>query len=120
MAAGNWLADVSWFANDTTADADAIWGIALSATTPGDADAMIEQATSTIDYSADNDNTNSTEANRLNTTLITISDLDSVSSGDVVTLQFRRDADNTKAESGGDGLAVDARLVAVRLRIPRQ
>lgn len=117
MAAGNWLLDVFWFTNDTGADEDAIFGAALSATTEGDADTMAEQAVSTIDYAAEN--CNATEANRLIVTTITLSDLDSVATGDIATIAFRRDADNTKGDDGGDGLSSDARVVAVRVRIPR-
>ena len=114
MASGNWLADVSWYSNDLGANETCVWGIALSATTEGDADTMAEQAAPTIDYASEDVNT--TEVNRLIQTLITISDLDSVAAGDVVTLCFRRDADST---GGTDDLTSDSRLVSIRLRIPR-
>ena len=117
MASGNWTATVSWYSNDIGANEDACWGIALSATTEGDADTMAEQAISTIDYACED--ANATEVNRLVQTPITISDLDSVAAGDVVTLQFRRDADNTNGVAGGDGLTSDARLVGIKLKIPR-
>lgn len=117
MASGNWLVDVYWYANDIGANEDAIWGCAISATTEADLDAMSEDAVSTIDYAAED--CNSTEANRLVVTTITLSDLDSVAASDIATLAFRRDADNTKGDVGGDGLTSDARLTGIRVRIPR-
>lgn len=117
MDSGDWYADVSWYTNDTGADEDCIWACQVSATTEGDADTMAEQAVSTYNSTAENCNT--TEANRLIQTTITISNLDSVSAGDVVTLRFYRDADDSDGNADNDGLSSDARLVAVKLRIPR-
>ena len=77
---------------------------------------MAEDAISTIDYACEN--TNATEANRLIQTSITISDLDSAAASDSVTIQFRRDADNTNGVAGGDGLSSDARFLGLRLTIP--
>lgn len=112
MAAGDWLADVSWYTNDTGAGETAYWESAISCTTEGDADTMAEQANGTTNTA--NEDANTTEANRLITTTITMSNLDSVAAGDVCTLRFNRDANNAS-----DDLTSDARLVAVRLRIPR-
>ncbi len=114
MAAGNWLADVSWYSNDLGANETCVWEIFVSATSEGDADTMAEQATGDTNYASEDVNT--TEVNRLIQTTITISNLDNVSAGDVVTLRFSRDADGSNAT---DDLTSDARLVGVRLRIPR-
>lgn len=117
MASGDWLLDISWYTNDTGANEDAIWAAQLSATTEGDADTMAEQAADTANTASED--CNATEANRLIQTTLTLSNLDSVAAGDVVTLRFFRDADDSVGDADNDGLSSDARLVAVRVRIPR-
>lgn len=111
-AAGDWLADVSWFSNSTTAGHTVVWEAALSCTTEADADTLIEQATGTTNTASEDVNT--TEANRLIQTRITMSNLDSVAAGDACTLRFNRDANNASDDS-----TADARLPLVLLRPPR-
>ncbi len=117
MASGNWLLDISWYANSTTANADAIWAAQISCTSEGDTDTPAEQAADSANTASEN--VNATEANRLVQTTLTLSNLDSVAAGDVCTLRFFRDADDSVGDADNDGLSVDARLKAVRLRIPR-
>jgi hypothetical protein len=112
MGSGNWLADVLWYANDTGANETCVWEMWVSATTEADADTMAEQAVGTTNSASEDVNT--TEANRLIQTTITLANLDSVAAGDVVTIRFNRDANNAS-----DDLTSDARLVGIRLRIPR-
>ena len=112
MASGNWFADVSWYSNDVGPNETCFWELAISATTEADVDTPAEQAAGTSQTASED--VNETEANRLMQTTITISNLDSVAAGDVVTIVFNRDANNAS-----DDLSSDARLISVRLRIPR-
>lgn len=114
MAAGDWLLDVYWITNDVGATETACWGAALSATTEGDADSLGEDAVDTINYACEDVNT--TEANRLIQTTITMSSIDSVAGNDFVTLALRRDADST---GGTDDLTSDATGITARIRIPK-
>lgn len=114
---GNILIYVLWFTNDTGANEDAIWYAQLSCTTEGDADSMAEDAVGTANTASEN--CNATEANRLISTTITLSNTDSIAPGDVCTLVFGRDADDTIGDADNDGLTSDARLVSVHVKIPR-
>jgi hypothetical protein len=93
-----------WQSNATTNSA--IWGARLGAITPADTDTPIEHAQATA--STTTTATNATEARRLNTTTITLANLDSVAAGDLVFLLVYRDAAN-----GSDNLTVDAELIDV-------
>lgn len=117
MAAGDWLVDVNWYTNDTGASEDAIWYAAISATSEGDADTMAEQAIGTLFTAAED--CNATEANRLIQTTITLTSMDSVAAGDIVTVVFGRDADDSIGNADNDGLSSNARFVSANLRIPR-
>lgn len=111
MITGSWIADVFWFTNDTTASETAYWETQLSCTSEGDADSMAEDIGATVNTG--NEDINTTEANRLISTTITMSNTDSVASNDFCTLRFARDANNAS-----DDLTSDARLLEVRLKIP--
>lgn len=117
MAAGDWLLVVNWFTNDTGANEDAIWATQVAAITEGDADTPLEHAAGT--YNSASENCNSTEANRLIQTTITITNTDSVAAGDQVQLRFWRDADDSSGDADNDGLSSDARFINARLSIPR-
>lgn len=117
MSTGNWLLTVNWFTNDTGADEDAIWAAQISCTTEGDADSMAEDISGAA--ATGSENCNATEANRLIQTAITMSDIDSAAAGDNCTLIFRRDADDSIGDADNDGLSSDARLLGVRLQIPK-
>lgn len=110
MTSGNWIFDIQWIAN-ATANA-AIWGVQVQAITPSDADTPLEHAFATATTTTTT--VNATEAYRLNTTQISVSNLDSVAAGDLVIVKLYRDA-----AQGGDTLAVDARFLDMRIRIPR-
>lgn len=114
---GNILLDIQWFTNDTGANEDAIWYAKLSCTTEGDADSMAEDAVGTANTASEN--CNATEANRLITTQIALSNTDSIAAGDVCTLVIGRDADDSIGDADNDGLSSDARFVNVHVRIPR-
>lgn len=114
---GDILLDVKWFTNDTGANEDAIWYAQISCTTEGDADSMAEDAVGTANTAAEN--CNATEANRLISTTITLSNTDSIAAGDSCTLVLGRDADDSIGDADNDGLSSDARFVAVHVKIPR-
>lgn len=114
---GNILLDVIWFTNDTGANEDAIWYSQISCTTEGDTDSMAEDAAGSANTASEN--CNATEANRLISTTITLSNTDSIAAGDVCTLVLGRDADDSIGDADNDGLSSDARLVAVHVKIPR-
>lgn len=116
MASGSWVFDISWYANNTSANADAIWAVAISATATGDGNLMTTQAVDTFATVA---SVASTTANALNQATITLTTTDSVAAGSVVTIAFLRDADDSLGNADDDSLAMDAKLVAVRVKIPR-
>lgn len=97
-----------WYTNDTGAAESCVWGCQVAAITPADADTPIEHAKATAQTTTTDINT--TEANRLIETSITITNTDSVAAGDLVVLLVYRDANN-----GSDDLTSDAVLVAVSL-----
>lgn len=97
---------ILWMANAITGTAR--WGAKLGAVTPGDADTPLEHATATAATAGSV--TNATEARRLNEATVTLSSLDSVAAGDLVSLVVYRDADGT---SGTDDLSVDAEVVSI-------
>ena len=111
MASGNWTATVKWYADDVGAGETCQWGIDVSATSEGDVDDMWEQACDSANTATEDVNT--TEATRLISTDITMSNLDSVSAGDSVTLRFYRDV------SGDDDLSSSADVKEVLISIPR-
>lgn len=114
------ILDIYWYANSITAAADAIWSAQVSCTTASDADSMIEDATTALASAMTVATvTNLTEANRLNTSSITLSTDDSVAAGDYCTITFLRDADDTIGNADNDGLTVDAIVIGWRLRLPR-
>jgi len=111
LSDGNWLLDFYWYANATSGDC--VWEASISATTSGDADTLEEQATDMSNTATGT--VNSTEAKRLVKTTLTLSNLDNVSAGDIVTIRINRDADNAN-----DTLTTDAALVSVRVVVPCQ
>lgn len=117
MTAGNWLLGINWYTNDIGANEDAIWAAQMSCTSEGDADSMAEDAAGSANTASEN--CNATEANRLIQTTLTLSNTDSVAAGDTCTLRFFRDADDSVGDADNDGLSSDARLLGIRLQIPR-
>lgn len=109
-----------WYANSTTASQDAIWYAQISCTTAADVDSMTEDAATALSSAMTvATNINTTEANRLLTSSITLSTDDSVAAGDICTIVYGRDADDTIGNADNDGLTVDANVVGWRLRIPK-
>ena len=114
---GSWTINVDWFANDTGANEDAIWAAQLSCTAQNEADSMAEDAAGTANTGSENVST--IEANQLIQTPITLSNLDGANPGKSCTLVFFRDADDSVGDADNDGLSSVARLIQIRLQIPR-
>lgn len=114
------ILDTYWHAASTTASQDAIWFAQVSCTTAADADSMAEDAATALASAMTvATNVNTTENNRLLTSSITLSTDDSVAAGDICTIVFGRDADDSIGNADNDGLTVDAMVVGWRLRLPR-
>lgn len=92
-----------WMAN-TASGNSVVWGASIAAITPADTDTPVEHAAASPTTATTA--ANATEARRLVETSIALSSLDSVASGDLVSLLIYRDADN-----GSDTLAADAELI---------
>uniref|UniRef100_A0A6H1ZPF0 Uncharacterized protein n=1 Tax=viral metagenome TaxID=1070528 RepID=A0A6H1ZPF0_9ZZZZ len=104
-------ADVYWYTDNATAGKNVTWGCWVSATTPADADDMLEQACAAINI---NDGVvDSTEATRLLNTTIILTNNDTWAANDVVTFKFQRVADHANDTAGSD-----ANIVNIRLRLP--
>lgn len=103
---GNLTATVFWYA-DTASSGDVIWGAQLAAITPnGDSQDVETKAFAAASTATDSHL--GTTGQRLHAVDITLSNLDSLASGDEVRLRVYRDA-------GGDTMAGDAHLVRVLL-----
>jgi len=105
-AAGAITLNISWMANAVANSC--VWACRLGAITAGDVDTPVEHASATAQSTTTATDTN--EARRLNLTSISITNLDGVAAGDLVTLVLYRDAAN-----GSDTLAVDAELIGAVL-----
>lgn len=106
---GNITAKVQWYA-DTASSGDVVWAAALAAITPNTDSTDIETK-SFATASTVTDSHLGTTGQRLHEAEITISNLDSVATGDWCMLQLYRDADN-----GSDTMAGDACLVGLVLQ----
>lgn len=105
---GNLTCKVFWYA-DTASSGDTVWGAAISAITANSDTQDIE----TDGLATENTATDShigTTGQRLHEIDITISNLDSIASGDFMHLRVRRVGSN-----GSDTMTGDAALVGVRL-----
>lgn len=103
-ASGNPTLAINWTAASATSG-DVIWAAQLLAVTPNtDSGALSGEAFATANTVTDTHL--GTNAGRVMTTTITISNLDSLTAGDLVILKIYRDAD-----AGGDTMTGDAYLV---------
>lgn len=97
---------LQWVLNAT---ANAVkWQATLGAITPDDADTAFEHASAAA--SATTTNVNTTEANRVTGTSITLANTDSLAAGDWVVLCIFRDS-----ADAADTSTVDSKLIAVTL-----
>lgn len=105
---GNLTLKIQWYA-DTASSGDVIWGAAIAAITPNTDSQDIEtKAFATAQTVTDTHL--GTVGQRLHEIDLTISNLDSIASGDWVCIKVYRDAD-----AGGDTMAGDASIVGMAL-----
>lgn len=103
---GNLTLDIYWYAASATSG-NVVWGGAIAAITAGDAQSVETKAFAT--QSTATSGANGT-AKGLNKATVTISNLDSIASGDIVWLQLQR-----VANSGSDTMAGDAYMVYAQI-----
>ena len=105
---GNIDAELFWYA-DTASTNAVVWGVTIAAITAGtdtqdaETDGLATEATATQTHLG-------TTGQRLHRTVVTVTSLDSLADGDVVTMRVRR-----VGSSGSDTMAGDAALVYVRI-----
>ena len=104
---GNLTVTLLWYA-DTATSGNVVWGAAIAAITPDSDTQNIETDTWATENTATDGTSGSTQA--LNTTAITVSNLDSIAASDMAWLRIRR-----LGTSGSDTMSGDAQLVAVIL-----
>ena len=103
-ASGSPTLEIRWTAASATSG-DVIWGAQLLALTPNtDSGALSGEAYATANTATDTHL--GTNAGRAHTVTITISNLDSLTAGDLVWIKVYRDAD-----AGGDTMTGDAYLI---------
>lgn len=104
--AGNLTVKLLWY-GDSATTGDVVWGASIAALTPETDSTDIE----TDAWATENTATDShlgTTAQRLHTASITVSNLDSIATGDYLALRVRRIGGN-----GSDTMTGDAQLVGV-------
>lgn len=105
---GNITCKVQWYA-DTASSGDVVWGCALAAITPNTDSQDIETKAFASEQSSTDSHLGTTNQ-RLHEIDITISNLDSVASGDWCVLKFFRDISNAADTMAGDALLVGLAL----------
>lgn len=98
---------IQWMANTTSAQ-NVVWSAQLGAITVSDADTPVEHASAAV--SSATTSVNTTEARRLVESSITLANLDSVTTGDLVYLSIWRDSSDAS-----DTCTVDAEMVGAAL-----
>lgn len=98
---GTLVAKILWQANDVGAGESCLWNVQIGAITPADTDTPQEHAMATTNEQSTDVNT--TEANRLIETTITLTNDDGVAAGDLMIIHMFRNA-----AGGGDDLSSDA------------
>lgn len=105
---GNLTLKLWWYA-DTASSGDVIWGAQIAAITP-DTDTQDVETKSFATANTVTDSHLGTTGQRVHTCSITISNLDSIAAGDLVTLAVYR-----SAGAGGDTMTGDALLLMAEL-----
>lgn len=110
-ASGNVTLELFWYA-DTASTANVVWEAQLAAITP-DTDTQDIETKSFATLNFVQDTHLGTTGQRLHKCSITISNLDSLADGDVVTLRIARDANSTSAtdDMAGDAILVMAQAI---------
>jgi hypothetical protein len=105
---GNITAKLLWF-GDSATSGDVVWGVAIAALTPETDSTDIE----TDSWATENTVTDShlgTTAHRLHTASVTVSNLDSITTGDYLAVRVQR-----LGADGSDTMTGDAQLVGIVL-----
>ncbi len=106
---GNLTLDVYWYA-DTASSGDVVWGASIAAITPNTDSQDVETDALTTENTA-TDSHLGTTGQRVHHIAITISNLDSIASGDLVFLRVRRPASTEAADTmTGDAILLFAVL----------
>jgi len=105
---GNLTLEIDWYA-DTASSGDVVWGAALAAITP-DTDTQDAEMKAFATAQTVTDSHLGTTGQRVHRASLTISNLDSLATGDRVWLKLYRDA-----ASGSDTMSGDAIVVGLRL-----
>lgn len=107
---GNVTVDVYWYA-DTATSANVVWEVQLAAITADtDTQDVETKAFATLNFVQDTHL--GTTGQRVHKASVTVSNLDSLAAGDVLTLRLARDANGTSAT---DDMTGDAIVVAVEV-----
>jgi hypothetical protein len=107
---GNLTLTIYWYA-DTASSANVVWESQISAITP-DTDTQDIETDGLATLNFVQDTHLGTTGQRLHSCSITITNLDSIAAGDLITLRIARDANGTNAT---DDMTGDAILVMVTL-----
>jgi hypothetical protein len=107
---GSLTLEIVWYTNSAATSGDVVWGAQIAAITPN-TDSQDVETDAFATASTVTDSHIGTTAQRVHTCSITISNLDSLASGDLVYLHLYRDA----SETGTDTLAADANVLSTRL-----
>jgi hypothetical protein len=107
---GNLTLEIFWYA-DTASSGNVVWEASIAAITP-DTDTQDIETKSFASVNYVQDTHLGTTGQRLHKATITISNLDSIASGDSVVLKLSRDANGTNAT---DDMAGDACVTGLRL-----
>jgi hypothetical protein len=106
---GNLTLNIFWYA-DTASANNVVWEAQIGALSPGDNQDIETDGLAAVSYVQDTHD--GTTGQRLHMATITISNLDSIASGDLVHLRIARDADssNDTDDMTGDAILVMAEL----------
>ena len=105
---GNLTLEIYWYA-DTASTGNVIFDAQIAAITP-DTDSQDIETDALATVQSVTDSHLGTTGQRLHKATITISNLDSLASGDYVALRLNRDADNASDTMTGDAIVVLLRL----------
>jgi hypothetical protein len=101
---GNLTLDIDWYA-DTATSGDIIWGAQLAVITP-DSDTQDVETKSLATAQSVTDTHLGTTGQRVHRASLTISNLDSIASGDEIWVAFYRDSAQAGDTMTGDGIVI--------------
>lgn len=105
---GNLTLEIQWYA-DTASSGTVRWAAAIAAITPNTDTQDIETKAFATEQAVDDAHLGTT-GRRLHVAELTITNLDSLATDDVVWLKLKRDADHANDTMAGDAILVGARI----------